>query len=144
MCKTFTQYLLSESQSSRDNEGNTNTEFIDTTESDSCSAAAGAGVSILFCACSVLSRGFSHQQLQKVQLQVQQGVQDEGLQAEVQSEEIDELTPIQPLLLLCCLLSKQYRFGVNKVLKREKFITDMEPTMTSVTQTDFLLYCYYG
>ena len=53
------------------------------------------------------------------------------------------LTPVQPLLLLCCLLSKHYGFAARTLLDAT-VITEMEPKETAVSQTDFLLYCYYG
>ena len=53
------------------------------------------------------------------------------------------LTPVQPLLLLCCLLSKHYGFAARSLLDAT-VITEMEPKETAVSQTDFLLYCYYG
>ena len=52
------------------------------------------------------------------------------------------LTPLQPMLLLCCIMSKHYRFALHNCLN--VMITDLEPKETFVTQTDFLLYCYYG
>ena len=55
----------------------------------------------------------------------------------------EHLTPIQPLLLLCCLLSKHYGFAARTLLDAA-VITEMEPKETAVSQTDFLLYCYYG
>ena len=55
-----------------------------------------------------------------------------------------QLTPIQPMLLRCCLASQQYRFAAARVLDAAGLVTEVDPALTGVTQTDLLLYCYYG
>jgi len=53
----------------------------------------------------------------------------------------DHLTPLHPLLLQAALLSRCYYVGAELLADE---ITEIRPLDTSLTVTDFLLYCYYG